>query len=126
MPASWKAPASSKSRARSFVLTLDFFKRQLWVWPLIAAALLVVIGYWARAKVDEAIQVKLAAELETILNAEVAGLESWLVEQKKNVASAARSNDVQRLGGELLEVADKPNATPLELAAAPAAQKLGI
>src|SRR5260370_17026150 len=126
MAASSNGPVSSKSRARWIVLTFEFFRRQLWIWPLIAAALLAVIGYWARAKVDEAIQVKLSAELETILNAEVAGLESWLVEQKKNVASAARSNDVQRLGGELLEVADKPNATPLELAAAPAAQKLGI
>jgi hypothetical protein len=126
MPASSNAPASSKSRARSFVLTLDFFKKQLWVWPLIAALLLVVIGVWARGKVDEAIQVKLAAELETIRNSQVAGLESWLVEQKKNVASAARSNDVQRLVGELLEAADKPDVTPLELAAAPAAKELDV
>src|SRR5262249_37334088 len=45
-------------------------------------------------------------------------------EQKKNATSATRSNDVQRLVGELLEVAAKPGVTPLELASAPAASQL--
>ena len=126
MPASSNAPAASKSRARQFVLTLDFFRQQLWVWPLIAAALLMLIGSWARARVDDAIKVKLKAELNAILKAEVTGLESWLVEQKKNAISATRSNDVQRLVGELLELAAKPDVSPLELASAPATRELKV
>src|SRR5262249_3685808 len=62
--------------------------------------------------------------LNAILEAERTGLESWLVEQKKNAISATRSNDVQRLVGELLEMSRKPDVTPLELASAPAAREL--
>ncbi len=124
MPLSHVEPAVSRSLSRSLVLVALFLRHQLWIWPLIAAAVLAVIGIWAREKVDEAIQVKLAGELQTILNAEVAGLESWLREQKRNVSSAARSDDVIRLVLELEGVAAKPNAASRDLVNAPATRHL--
>ena len=78
MPDSHVDPVLSRSLTRSLATTALFLKRQIWIWPLIAATLLVVIGYGARRKVDEAIHVELAAQLQTILNADVAGLEIWL------------------------------------------------
>lgn len=117
-------PELSRSLTRSLALTALFLKRQLWIWPLIAAMLLGAIGFYVRGQVDKAIHVQLAANLETILNADVAALEIWLEAQKSNATSAARSNDVQRLVGELLAVAEKPDVTPLALAAAPAAREL--
>jgi len=114
----------SRNIKRSFALTALFLQQQLWIWPLVAAGLLVVIGVWVRGKVDQAIHVKLGAELETLLKADVAGLEIWLESQKSNAAAAARSPDLVRLVRTLIEVAGRPDGTPLDLAQSPATQDL--
>ena len=97
----------SRPVARSFALTALFLQQQLWIWPLVAAGLLGLIGFWVRGKVDQAIHVKLGAELETLLKADVAGLEIWLESQKSNAAAAARSPDLVRLVRTLIDVADQ-------------------
>ena len=117
-------PALSRSLARSLSFTTLFLKRQLWIWPLIAAALLVVIGVWVHRKIDLAITDKLRSELKAVLNADVKGLEIWLQSQKSNATSAARSPDVQRIVGELLAVAAKPGSTALDFGTAPATAEL--
>jgi hypothetical protein len=109
---------------RSFALTALFLQQQLWIWPLVAAVLLIVIGYWVRGKVDQAIHVKLGAELETLLKADVAGLEIWLESQKSNAAAAARSPDVVRLVEQQVDLADRADSTPLDLAQSTAAREL--
>jgi hypothetical protein len=101
-----------------------FLKRQLWIWPLIAAGLLAVIGFWMRSRIESAITAKLASELQAILKAEVAGLEVWFESQKSNATSAARSADVQQHVAELLAIAEKPGTTALDLAQAPATELL--
>src|SRR5579859_2502489 len=80
-----------RSLARSLVSRAPVLPRRFWAWPSIAALFLVVVGIWVRARVDRAIHEKLAAELETLLNADVAALEIWLESQKSNAAAAARS-----------------------------------
>ena len=105
-------PGLSRSITRSFALTALFLQQQLWIWPLVAAGLLVVIGVWVRGKVDQAIHVKLGGELETLLKADVAGLEIWLEAQKSNAAAAARSPDLVRQVGTLIELAGRPDFTP--------------
>jgi tRNA A-37 threonylcarbamoyl transferase component Bud32 len=119
-------PELSQSLARSLSSTALFLKRQLWIWPLAAAVLLVIIGFWVRARVDRAIQEKLAAELETILNADVAGLEIWLEAQKSNASAAARSADIQRLVAELLAAAENPGVTTADLAADPSGREIAV
>ena len=104
-------PDLSRSLTRSLALTALFLKRQLWIWPLLAAVLLVIIGFGVRWRVDRAIHEKLAAELETILKADVAGLEIWLDAQKSNASAAARSADIQRLAAELVAISEKPDST---------------
>jgi hypothetical protein len=120
------APEAGLSRhiTRSVALTALFLQQQLWIWPLVAAGLLVVIGVWVRARVDTAIHVKLEAELETLLKADVAGLEIWLEAQKSNAAASARSPDLVRYVGRLIELAGRPDFTPLDLARAPVAKEL--
>ncbi len=117
-------PVFSRTFSRSFTFAALFFKRQLWIWPLIAAGMLAAIGFWVRSRVESAITAKLASELKAVLNADVAGLEIWLEAQKSNASSAARSSDVQKLVAELLAVAEKPGSTALDLDKAPAADQL--
>jgi peptidoglycan/LPS O-acetylase OafA/YrhL len=45
MPDTQIDPSLSRSLARSLAVTALFLKRQLRIWPLIAAMLLVVIGF---------------------------------------------------------------------------------
>jgi hypothetical protein len=101
-----------------------FWQRRLWIWPLVAAGLLVIVGFWVRWRVDEAIRVQLGTELETLLKADIEGLQIWLQTQKSNAVSAARSEDVVRLCGELIALADQPGDMARNLAAAPATQQL--
>ena len=76
------------------------------------------------ARVDQAIHKKLAAELETILNADVAALELWLESQESNAVAAAGGAETLTLIAELIAVADRPDATAADLAGSPAAQRL--
>jgi len=114
----------SQSFTRSFTLAALLLRRQLWVWPLIAAGLLAAIGLWVRWKVEAAMTEKLAAELQAVRDAEVAGLDIWLKAQKSNAISAARSPDVKKLVGELLAIAARPDSTALDLGKAPATARL--
>jgi tRNA A-37 threonylcarbamoyl transferase component Bud32 len=114
----------SRSLAQSPASAAPLLSRRLWIWPLIAALFLVVIGLLGRARVDRAIHEKLAAELETILKADVAALQLWLESQKSNASAAARSADTPRLIAELIASSDRPEATSAELAGSPSARQL--
>ncbi len=124
MPESHFDPQPSRSLSRSLPFSALFHKRQLWIWPLFAAGLLVDIGFWVRWKIEQAITEKLSTELEAVLNADVAGLEIWLEAQKSNATSAARSSDVQKSVAELLAIAETPGSTALDLGKSPAAGQL--
>jgi hypothetical protein len=121
-PSYERGPLPSHSRLQTS--KLSFLNRWLWIWPLIAAALLAFIGFWARWKVDEAIRVQLQAELETLLKADVEGLKIWLQTQQSNAISAARSADIVRICGELIAVADQPGDVARNLATTPISQQL--
>lgn len=124
MPESHIDPDLSPSLSRSLTFTTLFLKRQLWIWPLVAAGLLAAIGFWVRSKVESSITEKLATELKTVLNADVTGLEIWLEAQKSNATSAARSAEVQETVVSLLAIAVKPGTTALDLGKASAAGEL--
>jgi len=66
-----------------------FFRRQLWAWPLIAAAILGGAGFLVHRSVEAAMRRQREAELTTILNADVEALRVWMVEQGRNAALVA-------------------------------------
>jgi DNA-binding NarL/FixJ family response regulator len=48
------APSSVADRAhRSFIATNLFLRKQLWIWPVLAAVLLLTIGFWVRGAVED-------------------------------------------------------------------------
>jgi len=61
----------------------------MWLWPIVAAIGIGLIGWWVRAKVESALKQKMAGELQTILKAEVKALEIWFKAQKANAATLA-------------------------------------
>src|SRR5437773_173688 len=48
--------------------------RRLWIWPLVAALLLGLVGYWVRSRLESTMKEELTSRLETLLRADVAEL----------------------------------------------------
>ena len=65
------------------------FKKQLWIWPLLAAAILLLIGYGLRRAVDRAMAESIAGQLQAILDADVAALDQWMQAQESYAQIAA-------------------------------------
>ena len=73
--------------SRSMTLGFGLLRRQLWLWPVLAAAMLAGAGLWIRTMVEDAAKGELAKNLQTILKADVKALEVWM----KNHQAAAHS-----------------------------------
>jgi hypothetical protein len=57
-------------------------RRQLWVWPIVAALGLGLLGWLTSSAIEGALRRQLAAGLNTILNADVESLRIWTKEQQ--------------------------------------------
>src|SRR5437016_8586325 len=75
--------------------------KRLWVWPLVAAVLLGLIGYWVRNRLEGTLKAELASRLQTLLKADVAALHLWFTEQKYDAQSFASDVRVQEAVAEL-------------------------
>jgi len=105
---------SSKITWASLSSARLFFKRQLWIWPLLAAVMLGVVGYFVKRAVDQSLKENLASQLQVVLNADVAALQEWFQTQEKLAQAAARDNDVIAATTALIEFA-KTESSPLAL-----------
>ncbi len=89
-PASVKMTAPNPSHSRSssvasvLAATRGFLRTQLWVWPLVAALVLVFLGVWLRVKMEGATKQQIADTLQTILNANTEALRSWSITMKSD------------------------------------------
>ena len=90
------------SRLASLSSSNLFLRRQLWVWPLIAAALLTAVALFARSSIESALRQSLTDQLEAVLKTDVTALEFWLSEQKAIVSGIARDPEVVKLVGILV------------------------
>ncbi|HEX7380052.1 MAG TPA: serine/threonine protein kinase [Pirellulales bacterium] len=101
---------------RSVTVTNLFLRKQLWIWPLLMAAILAAVGYVLRSRVDEAMKSSMADQLEVLLAADVAALEQWLETQRSNAQTAASSQTCSELALQLAMLAERPDSSPLVLA----------
>ena len=96
--------SSFHSVSRSMGATGLFLRRNLWIWPVIAALGLAVFGWWVRNVVENGTKKKMAADLVTILNADVAALEMWLASQQSHARAVADDREVRSLVARLVEI----------------------
>ena len=99
--------SQSSSIANYLGRTHRFLRKRVWLWPIIAAVGIGLIGWWVRAKVETALKAKIAAELQTILNADVKALEIWFKAQKANAATLASDARLRLAVKELIELSKK-------------------
>ncbi|HEY5913556.1 MAG TPA: serine/threonine protein kinase [Verrucomicrobiae bacterium] len=99
--------------------TQSFFRRRLWVWPLIAAAMLAFVGLWVRAKMEGAIQAEIAGNLKTIRDANVEALRAWAATMKTQAELLAEDEQVRSLIETLLKRAAQQGTSQAVLTTAP-------
>ncbi|QBQ56028.1 serine/threonine protein kinase [Nitrosococcus wardiae] len=109
----------SLSGTHSFLL-----QRRLWLWPIIAGIILGVIGWFMHSYVEGALKKSMAANLKTILDADVAALTLWLEDEEMYAGTVAVAPQVQAHVEELLELAKKPKSSETMLLRARSLRKL--
>lgn len=99
--------------------TRGLLRRQLWLWPLVAAAILAFVGVWVRAQLEGAIQGEIAGNLKTIRDANAEALRAWATTMKAQAQRLAEDGLVADLVEGLLKRAAQPGASRSGLAATP-------
>ncbi|HEX7617362.1 MAG TPA: cache domain-containing protein, partial [Verrucomicrobiae bacterium] len=114
-------PSHSRTSSVASVLMLTrwFLRTQLWVWPLVAALVLVFIGFWLRVKMEGATKQQIADMLQTILNANNEALHSWSVTMKTDAENLAEDDRVRELVASLIKQAKSSTQVQAALLTAP-------
>jgi hypothetical protein len=107
------SPAQSRTSTVASILmrTQGFIGTQFWVWPLVAAVLLMCMGAWLRQKMEGVAKQQVAAMLQVVLNANIEALRSWSVTMKNEAANVAEDDQVRERIFRLIQCA-KTNAEP--------------
>src|SRR5207245_2607548 len=99
-------------------------RRQLWVWPLMAAAMMAVAGLVIRHQVETAAQNEMREGLEAMLNSNVEALKIWLETEQAQAAAAAADPDIRKAASELARRAAEQNIDVVALAQSPTQEDL--
>ncbi|MSR57970.1 MAG: serine/threonine protein kinase [Planctomycetaceae bacterium] len=99
-------------------------RRQIWIWPIVAALALAILGYLIRSSVESAMKASLAAQLQTLLKADVAALRIWMKLQESNARTVAGDRDLRVFVDEIVDLGNSPEGTDAALLRAPHLEKL--
>jgi hypothetical protein len=110
--------------ALSIQATGRFLRRQLWLWPILAAVVLAGVGGWVHHSVENAMREQRATDLNTMVDASVDAIQVWMGEQRINVRLVAEDEHLRSLVEELLPLADGTPGAGRNLTQAKAQQSL--
>ncbi len=97
----------------------NFLRTQLWIWPLVAAVILVFVGVFVRLRMEGAMKAQIAGNLRTILNANTEALRAWAATEKSRAEVVAEDARVADLVAAIVQQAKQPGASKATLLAAP-------
>jgi eukaryotic-like serine/threonine-protein kinase len=95
-----------------------------WIWPLVGALLLALVGFWVRGRVEGATRAELASRLVTLLNADIAALRLWFSEKEADALSFASDARVQAAVNELVSGSGAAGGPEMGGSRSPAAQTI--
>lgn len=99
--------------------TQRFFRHRIWLWPVLASVGLGLLGWFVHASVERALKAKMAAELQTILNADVSALKIWFKAQEATVVTLASDARVRAAVERLVALAAKEGTNDAVLVFSP-------
>lgn len=73
-----------------------FLRKRLWLWPIIAVAILSAGGYFVGRAIDRTMKDGLKSELSTLLSVERAMLEKWFQVQESSAVTLADNAQIRR------------------------------
>jgi len=79
-------------------------RRNLWIWPIIAVVVLSILGFAVRGTIERTMKHNLRSQLETLLNVEVAMLQTWFKVQESNAGTAAADRQTRETIYQLLDL----------------------
>jgi hypothetical protein len=103
---------AKSSLSTSFHSTHVFLRRNLWIWPIIAVIVLAGVGYLVRSAIESTMRDNLRSSLQTLLDVEVAMLQTWFQVQESNVQSAANSAEVRQIAQVLINPTEASKLQP--------------
>ncbi len=108
--------------SRSMSRTGTFLKKQIWIWPVIAIVGLATVGYTVRAAVESTMKANLSSQLQTLLDVDVAALETWINQQLANAEALAQDTEIRQTA--ILLAGDELLAAETTLLQAPSHKQL--
>ena len=96
-----KRSVAGSRLSRGVSLGFGLLRRQLWIWPLLVAAMLAVAGLWIRGSVESAAHMEMGEGLTAILNSNVEALRVWFKTQEDQSFAVAQDPTVRDLAGKL-------------------------
>jgi eukaryotic-like serine/threonine-protein kinase len=112
--------------ARVATKTLPMLAKRLWVWPLVGALIIGLVGYWVRSRVEGTTRAELASRLQTVLNADITALRLWFTEREYDAKSFASEIQVREAIVEIAELAKDPAVPTRTLVNSAAAKTLKV
>jgi tRNA A-37 threonylcarbamoyl transferase component Bud32 len=120
-------PESTTSAVARFLTRVPLMlSRHLWVWPILGAVLLGIIGYWVKDRIEQSTRAELGSRLQTLLKADVAALHLWFSEEEADAKSFAGDVRFRDAIVSLAEMSKWSNATAADLANSEAAKTLQL
>ena len=105
-------------------MTTILLRKQLWIWPIIAAIALAVCGWWVSRSVEDAMRQRRTTELSTILNADVEAIKVWIADQGAKAMLVAGDDELLPEVDSLLKIANESKNSQVALGKAPAQDDL--
>lgn len=116
--------SGTRSVFHTMAVSSLLLKKQLWIWPIIAAVLLGTIGWFLRGSIENSLKTDLRSELQTILAADVKALELWMRSQETTAVSVVGDARVVEFCEKLVALAANPETKQLDLLQAPELEQL--
>jgi eukaryotic-like serine/threonine-protein kinase len=116
--------STARSAVRSVAVSSLMLRKQLWIWPIIAAILLGICGWWVSRLVENSMRQRRQDELSTILNADVGALRVWMKEQATYADLMADDPPLIPLAQQLLDIGLQSGSGAHELLQSPVQQEL--
>jgi eukaryotic-like serine/threonine-protein kinase len=110
--------------ASTIQATGRILRRQLWLWPIIAAVLFGGVGWWVHHAVENAMRDQRAIDLNAMVEASAKAVSVWMGEQRINVQLFAQDEQLRPMVRELLPLADGTATAERRLVQAKAQESL--
>jgi len=114
-----RAASPSASVGSAVALSRNFLRTQYWIWPLVAAVILIFVGVFVRRQMEGAMKAQIAGNLTTILRANTEALRAWAATVKSQAEAVADDARVSDLVAGLMQRAAQQGTSQAALLATP-------